>query len=915
VTDQLLATKLHVPRLRRASVARGRLTERLQRGAGARLTLISAPAGFGKTTLLAEWAALRPDAEHSVAWVSLDEGDGAPVSFWTYIVSALDGVAPGVGLRALSLLRESRPRPIEVVVAALLNDLSALQRHIGLILDDYHTVEGPDLEPGMSYLLEHLPAQLRLVIATRADPALPLARLRARGELVEIRAADLRFTAAEATEYLHQSMGLDLAAHEIATLEGRTEGWIAALQLAALSMQGRDDVAGFIAGFAGDDRYIVDYLAEEVLQRQPERVRTFLLRTSILGRLTGSLVDAVTGQDGGRGMLESLERGNLFLVALDDRRQWYRYHHLFADVLRSRLLDERPEDVARLHQRAADWFEEHGQRADAVRHALAAGGVERAADLIELAIPETSRARQEATLRSWLEALPVDLLRTRPVLSNAYAGSFLVRGETEGIEEHLRIAERWLEAAANAQDGMPPPGMVVIDEQAYRELPAGVAIHRAGQASLLGDQAGAMAHARRALELVGEDAYQARGAAAALLGITCWATGDLGAAERHCRDAIGDLQRAGFHSDALGLAIKLADIQAAQGRLGDAFATYERGRQLSIDHGAPPLRGTADMLVGLSAICRERDDLEAARRYLHESRGLGEHSALPQDPYRSRVALALIRQSEGDLDDALGLLEAAERLYDGDYSPDVRPVGATRARLLVARDRLAEAGAWARSRGLSLDHELSYVREFEHATLARVLLAQAVRDRARGAMTGILEFLGRLLKAAEQGDRAGAAIDILVVRSLVHQAAGDTTAAIGSLEQALGLAEPEGYVRIFLDEGPPMVTLLERAARGPRASAYASRLLSGPGPLQPRAAVAQLLIEPLSERELEVLHLLASDLTGPAIAGELVVSLPTVRTHTRNVYTKLGVNNRMAAVRRASELGLLSRARIRPPHG
>jgi LuxR family maltose regulon positive regulatory protein len=913
VTDQLLAAKLHVPPLRRPPVARRRLIGRLHRGTGPRLTLVSAPAGFGKTTLLAEWAALTPKGEHTVAWVSLDEGDGAPASFWAYVVSALDAVAPGVGLRALALLGETRPQPVEVIVATLLNDLGAFGRVVELVIDDYHTVDGPEIQPGMTYLVDHMPAQLRLVIATRADPALPLARLRASGELVEIRAADLRFTSAEATEYLHGAMGLDLAAQDIATLEGRTEGWIAALQLAALSMQGRDDVAGFIASFAGDDRYIVDYLAEEVLQRQPERVRSFLLQTSILGRLTGSLADAVTGEDGGKATLEALDRGNLFLVPLDDRRQWYRYHHLFADVLRARLLDERPADVARLHQRAADWFEAHGQRSEAIRHALAAGGFERAADLIELAIPETSRARRESTLRGWLETLPADLVRMRPVLSNAYAGSFLVRGETDGIEEHLRDAERWLDAVASAPNGMRPPGMVVVDEGAFRELPAGVAIHRAGQASLLGDTAGAMAHARRALALVRDDGYQARGAAGALLGISSWANGDLASAERSCTEAMADLARAGYHSDALGLAIKLSDIHEARGRLGDAFSVFQRGLQASVAHGSPPIRGTADMLVGMSIVCRERDDLDAARTHLRESRELAESSALPQHPYRWRLAMALIRWSEGDLDSALELLGEAERLYDGDYSPDVRPVAAFRARVWVAQGRLSEAVAWARGRGLAVTDELPYVREFEHATLARLLLAQAVRERSEGAMAGVLGFLARLLEAAERGARAGSVLDILVIQGLAHHAAGDPRAAIDVLERAIGLAEPEGYVRIFLDEGPPMAALLERAASGSRGSTYARRLLARAIPPRHHQLGAQPLVEPLSERELDVLRLLESDLTGPAIAGELVVSLATVRTHTRNIYAKLGVNSRRAAVRRASEVGLLPSDRDRRP--
>ena len=364
------------------------------------------------------------------AWLSLDPGDNQPASFWTYLIAALQTVAPGVGASALSLLQGPQPPPIETVLATLLNELGAVPSDVVLVLDDYHVIDAHDINDGMAFLLEHLPPQVHLVITTRADPALPLARLRARGELVEIRAADLRFTPDEAAAYLNEVMGLDLAAGDVAALEGRTEGWIAALQLAALSMQGRDDVAGFIAGFAGDDRYIVDYLVEEVLHRQPEQVRSFLLETSILGRLSGPLCDAVTGQDGGKAMLEALDRGNLFLVPLDDRRRWYRYHQLFADVLRARLLDEQPELVPELHRRACEWYEENGDRSEAIRHAMAGGDFERAADLVELAIPAMSQDRQEATLRQWLEALPDELLRVRPVLSNAYAGTLLARARS-----------------------------------------------------------------------------------------------------------------------------------------------------------------------------------------------------------------------------------------------------------------------------------------------------------------------------------------------------------------------------------------------------------------------------------------------------------------------------------------------------
>jgi LuxR family maltose regulon positive regulatory protein len=889
----------------------------MSRGAESTLTLISAPPGFGKTTLLAAWLAAAPADGRSVAWLSLDPADNELASFWTYLIAALQTAVPGVGERALALLQGPQPPPIETVLATLLNDLGAVPHDVVLVLDDYHVVDGPEVQGGMSYLLDHLPSRIHLVITTRSDPSLPLARLRARGELVEIRAADLRFTPDEAAAYLNEAMGLDLAAGDVAALEGRTEGWIAALQLAALSMQGRDDVAGFIAGFSGDDRYIVDYLVEEVLGRQPDGIRSFLLETSILDRLTGPLCDAVTGQDGGRATLEALDRGNLFLVPLDDRRRWYRYHQLFADVLRARLLDERPDRVPGLHRRASDWYEQNGERSEAIDHAMAGRDLERAADLVELAVPATVQRRQEATLRRWLEALPDELLRVRPVLSNAYAGSLLVRGEVEGVEERLRDAERWLDPTGDGRgrSDVRPAAMVVADEAAFRRLPGSLAVHRAGQARILGDVAGTVAHARRALELVGEDDHLSRGGAAALLALASWTDGDLEAASRWYAAGMASLEQAGHLSDLIGCALGLADIRLAQGRLRDAMRTYEHGLRLATGHGGPPLRGAADMHVGMSELCRERGDLDAASQRLLMGRELGEENGLPQNPYRSRVAAARIRQAEGDLDGALALLDEAERLYVGDFSPDVRPVAALRARVWVAQGRMAEALDWAHERGVSADDALSYLREFDHVTLARLLLARSMQGGVDHSAVEAMGLLDRLQHAADEGGRTGSLIEILVLQSLARQSRRELPSALASLDRALTLAEPEGYVRVFVDEGPAMADLVREAAKRGIAPTYVRRLLAAFGDPGDAARVRQALVEPLSERELDVLRLLATDLDGPGIAAELVVSINTVRTHTKNIYTKLGVNSRRAAVRRAAELGLLTRTRRdRPGH-
>src|SRR6266567_592581 len=615
----ILATKLYLPRLRPNVVSRPRLLERLNEGLHRNLTLISAPAGFGKTTLVSEWV---EGIERPTAWLSLDEGENDPARFLAYLVAALQTITANIGEGVLGMLQSSQPPPTEAILTALLNEITTLPDHFVLVLDDYHVLDAKPVDMALTYLVEHLPPQMHLVIATREDPQLPLARLRARSHFTEVRAADLRFTASEAAAFLNQVMGLNLSAADIAALEDHTEGWIAGLQLAALSMQGHQDVPGFIRAFAGDHRYIVDYLVEEVLQRQPAPVRSFLLQTSILDRLHGPLCDAVTGQEEGNARLEALERGNFFVVPLDDKRHWYRYHHLFAEVLSAHLMAEQPDQISTLHRRASAWYERHGSTADAIRHALAACDFERAAGLVELAVPAMGRNRQEATVLGWLRALPDELVRARPVLSVHYAGALLLHGELEGVEARLRDAEQWLDTTTDMGELALASSaeMVVVDEAEFRRLPGAIAVYRAAIAQALGDVANTMKYARRALDLVPEDDHLGRGSAAALLGLASWASGDLETAHRTYADGMALVQRAGNLSDALGCAIALADIRIVQGRLREAMRTYERGLQLATEQGGPVLRGATDMYVGMSELHRERDDLHAATQHLLRSK-------------------------------------------------------------------------------------------------------------------------------------------------------------------------------------------------------------------------------------------------------------------------------------------------------
>lgn len=909
MSTPLLATKLYLPPLRPNVVLRPRLVERLYAGLHRKLTLISAPAGFGKTTLVSEWVTgcVRP-----TAWLSLDAGDADPTRFLLYIVTALQTVAPAIGEGILRALQSPQPPPIDALLTAMLNDITTLPHPVILVLDDYHAIDAQPIDQALTFLVEHLPPQLHLVIATREDPPLPLARFRARGQLTELRATDLRFTAAEAATFLNYVMGLHLSTDEIAALEAHTEGWIAGLQLAALSMHGRSDTASFIQAFTGSHRFVLDYLVEEVLERQPERVRSFLLHTAPLDRLSGPLCDAVTELEDSSGMLDILERSNLFVVPLDDTRQWYRYHHLFAEVLHLRLIEEHPERVPALHRRASAWYEQHGLPFEAIRHAFAAGDSERAAGLVELAARSMLMSSQAETFLGWLKSLPDELVRTRPVLSAYYAVALLSH-DLAASEDRLRDAERSLGGTARLSERPLAPSaslpLVVVDKEEFRRLPGITAITRAYHAGTLGDVSGSVTYARRALDLLPEDDHLWRGAAASLLGLASWTSGELETAYRSFVNSTASLRRIGNITQLITVAFILADIRTAQGRLREAERIYEQSLKLATEDGKPVPLPTADLYVGMSELRREHNDLEAASECLLKSKELDGHGWIREKRYRWYVALARIKEAEGDFGSALDLLEEAERLYIRSPDPYVRPIAALKARVWIRQGRLTEVLEWAREAGLSAGDDLSYVREFEHITLARVLIARYTsahdHDHVDSAIHEALSLLERLLQAAEAGGRIGSVIEILVLQALAYEALGNVTSALAPMKRTLVLAEPEGYVRIFVDEGTSVAVLLEKAAKHGIAPNYVRHLLTALSTAKNSAPVKQDSIEPLSERELDVLRLLATQLSGPEIARKLVVSLNTLRTHTKSIYTKLGINSRREAVHRAQELDLL----------
>ena len=904
--EQLLSTKLFIPSTRPEFVHRARLIEQVNAGLHRKLTLISAPAGFGKTTLISDWVT---NCKRPVAWLSLDKGDSETRRFLVYLVAALQTVSTDFGAGVLEMLQSSQPPPTESILTALLNEITTVSENFVLVLDDYHVIDAKPVDHAITFLLENLPPQMHLIITTREDPDLPLARFRAQGQLTELRVADLRFTLSEAANFLNRVTGLELSEKDISALEARTEGWITGLQLAALALQGialqeRADASQFVQSFTGSNRFVLDYLVEEVLKRQPEDIRRFLLQTSILKQLSASLCEIVTEQANSRNTLEVLERGNLFVLPLDDQRQWYRYHHLFAEVLQTHLLEQQPEQLSELHGRASKWYEQNNLTAEAIRHALSAEDWERAAGLIELAHPVMDINYQSAAWFAWAKTLPEELVRARPVLCVDIAWALLDSGELEACEEYLQVAEHWLDATNNKQKN--DAHGVIVDEVQFRSLPASIATARAYRSLALGDVPGAVKFAQRALTLThGNDSLQHL-QAVSLLGVAQYTSGDLEAAESSLTDLQTHLHKSGDILAIIGITYLLADIRVALGRLHQAESSYQQALQWATNQKKPPPVGTSDLYRGLSELSCERGNMNKAAEYLQTAQRLGEQAALTDWQHRLYVAQARLKEAQGDLDGALILLDEAERVYTRSPLPDVRPVPAMKARIWIRQDRLSEAMAWRHSQGLSTEDDLNYLQEFEYITLVRLLVAQYSHDKVDETIHEAQILLSRLLKSAEAGNRLGSVIEILVAQALAYQVQGNLSQASEILARALTLAEPQGYVRIFVEEGEPMMALLREAAKRGIVPQYVRELQASfefyVGNIPP---INQSLIEPLSERELEVLRMLRSELSGPEIASHLMISLNTLRTHTKNIYTKLGVNNRRSAIRRADELDLI----------
>jgi LuxR family maltose regulon positive regulatory protein len=868
----ILSTKLYVPPLRPNAVMRPRLIERLNNGLRGKLTLVSAAAGFGKTTLVSAWAA---DCGRPVAWLSLGEDDSDPARFLTYIVAALQTIDAGLGRGVLGALQAPQAPPPDAALTVLLNEIAANSREMVLVLDDYHTIESQDVDKALAFLVEHLPPQLHLVIATREDPPLLLARLRVRGHINEIRAADLRFTHAEAADFLNLAMGLKLSKADIVALERRTEGWIAGLQLAALSMQGLDEPSSFIESFTGSHHFVLDYLLEEVLSRQPENIQHFLLQTSILDRLCGPLCDSLLSAPSGRSQfaLQQLEHANLFIVPLDSERRWYRYHHLFGDLLRQRLLQTR--NAADLHLRASQWYEDNGLDLDAFQHAAAANDTDRAARLVlGDEMPLFFRGGVVPVLH-WLESLPASELDVRPALRVMHASARLFMSSVAGVEENLQAAEKALQHAA--------------DDAYSRNLIGHIALIRATVGVSQRDAETIYTQSQRALEYLHPDNLPMRTATIWTLGVAKTLQGDRAAAERAFHESLARSEAIGHFIIILMSSIGLGDVLEADNRLGQARDMFQHALQRA---GEPPLPVLCEAHRGLGRIAYQWNDLDAAQHHAEQSVRLGRQIANRDWFSGGEILLARIQMARGDAAGALAMLsETEQRVRRYNFDHWLPMIAAAQIEAMIQAGQITDAAKLSQAFDLPIPK-------------ARIHLAQG---NPKAALAG----LAAACAEAEAKSCTDERLRIMAVQAVALQVDGQRKAAQHLIDDVITLAAPGGFIRLFVDEGRVMYDLIAEAAARKRLSEYISQLLAafeadGLGkPIPPSMSKNQALIEPLSPRELEILRLIDQGLSNSQIGERLYLALSTVKGHNQSIFGKLQVQRRTEALTRARELGLL----------
>jgi LuxR family maltose regulon positive regulatory protein len=897
----LLATKLFIPPARPKAVLRPHLFKRLNQGLDNKLILISAPAGFGKTTLLSEWVA---SCSLPVAWLSLDEGDSDPSRFIAYLVASLQTLAPNIGARVLAVLQSPQLPPLEQILTALLNETTTTLEDFVLILDDYHVVDSKAVDQALTFLLEHLPPQMRLVIATREDPQLPLARLRGRSQLTELRVTDLRFTSSEAAEFLNQVMSLNLSAEDIAALENRTEGWIAGLQMAALSMQGLEDTAGFIQSFTGSHHFVLDYLIEEVLQKQPESVQNFLLLTSILERMCGPLCDAVLpgSSDTGEETLVYLDRANLFIIPLDNERRWYRYHHLFAELLRTRLARAYPDQITELHRRASDWHANNGFPYEAITHALTVQDWTRAAEVIERFSDELPMRGESNTRLGWFESFPTQILMDRPRLGLTYAWALLMSNQLDRAEQQLNqltplvqttaslLGELYVIRVLIAARRYDTPAMIELAQQALSRVPP------------------EEASARSRILLTLGVAYDEMG-------------GDIASAKNAFREAY-ELGKASPSPSSVGNAplpltalAYLADYEWLEGNLRSASRMYDQAIELSEKWGGGSSIALCLIQQGRASLLYEWNDLDGTASALQECFHIAELWKSPRFLVPAYGLSALVMQARGRAEEANAMIHRAEQAACDSYSLpyDMGMLALYQIAFWTAQNDLSSIEKWERDHDSEWRSRTGRARDALTIVLARSALEHFHRRRDGSALSQARVLIEPALEQAQASGLMFNVTRLLILKALVSYAQRENDSALTTLKSALTLAEPENYMRSFLDPGKPMEELLSwslesQSLNEPHLRAYAGKLLSHFGvntSIEARQPTAETLFEPLSQRELEVLRLIAQGLSNREISERLFLALSTVKGHNRVIFDKLQVQRRTEAVARARELGLL----------
>ncbi|MBI9011765.1 MAG: hypothetical protein JEZ08_05985 [Clostridiales bacterium] len=904
----IIKTKLYIPKLRSSIVVRSKLVDQISKNIDCKLTLISAPTGFGKSTLISEWA---KSSNYPFAWLSLEEKDNDLIRFLSYFIAALQTIEKDICQGIQEMFHSMEAMGTDFLLTAIINEIETLSTSVVFVLDDYHLINNQEINDGLSFLLDHLPSNMRLVIITREEPLFSLSSLRSKNQLIEIRTKDLRFTHSESVSFFNQVMDIKLSDKDIKVLESRTEGWIAGLQLAGISLQKQKDIPEFIESFSGSHKFIMDYLVEEVFSQLSEERQSFLLQTSILDRLSGPLCDGIrlNSVESGQQTLEYLHNRNMFVVPLDDEGKWYRYHHLFLDLLREKVLKEYPlkigVNVSELHRRASEWFENNDLINDAVHHAVLGKDFEKAADLIELSWSEMDQNLQSGLWLSWVKTIPHDIVRSRPILSVGYAWALLDSGVSEGCEKWLNDAEKCIEILSKnkIQQTELLLDITVVDEKQYKILPATIAAAKGYIALVRGEVKTAIGYIKKALGLFPEGECYNKDVINTMLGLAQWTNGELEEAYNTIINGTKNL------TVEIMVAVVLADLSIEQGKLDQAFMIYEKALLDTINKKNIYQMPIASFYVGLGNIELLRGNLGKAEVLLQKSINQSKKGALPNWQYKWHLLKARVSESKGEFKSSLDLYHKSEFYHFDDPLPDPYPLSALKVRVMIKQGKIHTALEWVKKQQLSIEDELSYLGEYEHITFVRVLIGEFRYFNNDKALSDAKQFIKRLLTEAIKGERTGRVVELYILQALAEDYDGELELALKSLKNAIRLAEAEEYIQIFIDEGIHMYLLLSKLTADFAHSIYFLKLLKmfeeAMAINESNSKMIQMDIEPLTKREQEVLTLIAQGLTNREISERLFLALSTIKNYNQNLYEKLEVKNRTAAISRARELGLV----------